>query len=817
MGWLSALALLLAALDGARARGAAGPGAELILEPPSVTLVGRGASQQLLATLRTADGRLKDVTSRCAYEVDAPGVAALSRNGLVTPVGDGAATLRARLGVLTATATARIERSSWSRPVSFRRDVAPVLTRAGCNMGTCHGNLNGKGGFKLSLRGDDPAADFQALSHDASGRRLDGLRPSQSLFLTKPTGQVAHEGGRRFTLGSPEAHALRAWVEQGARDDAAGAPEVRVLQIAPADRILAPGSVEQQLIVTAIFGDGTSADVTRQAAFDVSDPTKAAVSTAGLVRVVGFCETAVSARFMNGRATARLAFLADRPDVAWSGPASRHPIDVVVFARLKALGLNAAPVAGDAVFLRRAFLDAIGRLPDPEFVRAFLADSRPDKRERLIDGLLERPEFADFWALKWADLLRNEEKTMGQKGAWVLERWLRDSVARDAPMSELASRVVSGLGSTWKNPPASFHRANRDPAMAAESLGQVFLGVRIQCARCHNHPFDVWKQDDYHGLAAYFANVARKEINNTRADRLDSHEINGDVLVYIKGPARLVNPRTGEFIMPRPLGQAGASAGDTLEDLARWLTHDNRQFTRNLANRVWFHLLGRGVVDPVDDFRESNPPSNPPLLELIADSLAKNGMRLKPLVRFIMTSRTYQLSATPDETNRDDVAHFSHALVKLLPAETLLDAVSQALESPEPFRGAPRGSRAVQLPGVLGDSGFLKTFGKPDRLLSCECERSDSTTLAQAFQMIGGPAVRRKLEASGNRIGRRLGAGASDGELLSEFYRACLCREPTAAEAQGALAYLASHSDRRGAWEDVAWAVLNSKEFLLRR
>ncbi len=793
-------------------------GAEIIVEPASVTLADGMARQRLLVTLRAPDGRLKDVTADCVYEVDSPGVATVAAGGIVSPVGVGTAVVLARLGSLVATTPLRVMGMS-ARPVRFRRDVAPVFSKAGCNMGTCHGNLNGKGGFKLSLRGDDPAADLLSLTHDAWGRRLDVIRPGQSLILTKPTGQIAHEGGRRFTTGSAEAQIVRRWLEEGARDDAVNAPVLVTLRVLPSERILAPGSVSQQLVVMASFGDGETADVTRQVAFDVSDPTRATVTVDGLVRVSGPCETAISARFMDRRATVRLAFPADRPNFVWSGPPARHPIDAFVFTKLKALGVNPAPVASDPVFLRRAFLDAIGRLPNPGETDAFLSDKAPDKRDRLVSALLERPEFADFWALKWADLLRNEEKTMGEKGAWVMERWLRDFVARDASLVELASRVVAGLGSTWKNPPASFHRVNRDPAMAAESVAQVFLGVRLQCARCHNHPYDVWKQDDYHGLAAYFANVARKEINNARSDRLDSHEINGDEIVYLKGNARLINPRTGDWIYPRPLGSPSTTGppADALGSLARWLGNDNRQFNRNLANRVWFHLMGRGIVEPVDDFRESNPPSNPPLLEAISDEFARNGTRLKPLVRFIMTSRTYQLSAATDATNKDDAANFSHALVKLLPAETLLDAVSQVLEVPERFKHAPRGSHAVQLPGVQGDSGFLRTFGKPDRLLSCECERSDSTTLAQAFQMISGPAVRGKLEYGGNRIGRRLAEGASDRELLGEFYRACLCREPTAIESKMASAYLAIHHDRRAAWEDLVWALLNSKEFLLRR
>ncbi len=815
--WRIALGLVLACAQGAGAR-AAGPGGRLEIQPASIRLAGSSARQQVAVTLYSAQGTVRDVTRESRLSIVGPACAGVDPGAVVRGLRDGEAELSVRWGGLTASAPVRIERAAASRPVSFRVDVAPVLSKAGCNMGTCHGNLNGKGGFKLSLRGDSAAFDFTSLTRDAAGRRINLERPERSLILLKPTGQVAHEGGMRFGIASPEADTLRAWVSQGASDDPASAPRLRTLEVWPPERIADPGTLAQQLVVTAVLDDGRRLDVTRQAAYDVSDPTLAAVTAAGLVQVRQPCETAISVRFMNARGTARLAFPANRPDFTWSGPESTHPIDAVVFAKLQALRIHAAPLASDPVFLRRAYLDAIGRLPTPEEASAFLADTRPDRRARVIDGLLERPELADFWALKWADLLRNEEKTMSKKGAWALERWLRDQIARDVPLDEMARRIVTGLGSTYSNPPASFHRTNRDPTTTAESFSQVFLGVRLQCARCHNHPYDVWTQDDYYGLAAFFSNIARKEINNVRGDFLDSHEINSDELIFLKGPAGLRNPRTGEPMRPRGLGAPQpAPEGRELDSLAASLGGQNPQFTRNLANRVWFHLMGRGVVEPVDDFRESNPPSNPALLDLLARTLARDGMRLRPLMRFIMTSATYQLSARPDATNAGDVANFSHALVRPLAAETLLDAVSQVLGAPERFRYAPAGARAVQLPGVAQDSGFLKTFGKPDRLLSCECERSESTTLAQAFQMISGETVRRKLETRANTIGRLIDAGARDPELASRFYRATLCREPTAREREAVAAYVKTHKDRRAAWEDLVWALLNSKDFLLRQ
>jgi len=793
----------------------------LAVEPSRVVLVGGAARQQLAVTLRLGDGSLRDVTSQSRFVIEPDGIAAVTAGGVVLPRTDGRAAVRVIFQDQTTQVELQVQRAAWRRGASFRTDVAPLLSKAGCNMGACHGNLNGKGGFRLSLRGDDPTFDHQALTHDQHGRRLSRIAPDHSLIVLKPTGTVPHEGGRRFRRDSIETRTLLDWIGSGASDDPAIARRVKSLRVFPAERTMAPGTFDQQLVVTALFDDGSTRDVSRQAAYDVNDPTRVEVSVDGLVHARSACETTVAVRYMNGRGTSRLAFLIDRPGFVWRGLASNGPIDDLVFAKLRALRINPAPVCGDSAFLRRAYLDAIGRLPDPEEARAFLADQRADKRSQLVDRLVDRPEFADFWALKWADLLRNEEKTMGEKGAWVLQRWLRDQIAKDAPLDELVRRIVGGLGSTWQNPPASFYRTNRDPMTAAESVSQVFLGVRLQCARCHNHPFDVWTQDDYFGLAAFFANIARKQPSNIRKDKLDSHEINGDEIIYLAGRPRIVQPRTGAVLEPKYPGGPGADRPggeeeNALDRLADWLTRNNPQFSRNLANRVWFHLLGRGIVEPVDDFRDSNPPSNPALLDALTAHFEVNGLRLKPLVAWIMKSRTYELSAAPDATNAQDESNFSHAMVRLVPAEVLLDAISQVLDVPERFLHAPGSSRAAQLPGPAVDSAFLKTFGKPDRLLTCECERSETTTLAQAFQMINGDTVRRKLEMHSNRIGKRLESGSSDAGLLSEVYLAALCREPTQDERQAVAAHIGHARQRRAAWEDVVWALINSKEFLLR-
>ncbi|WP_250846991.1 DUF1549 and DUF1553 domain-containing protein [Aquisphaera insulae] len=703
--------------------------------------------------------------------------------------------------------------------VSYRNDIVPLLSSAGCNMGACHGNASGKGGFKLSLRGDDPAFDLRVLTRESFGRRICAEQPDSSLIVLKPTGQVPHEGGIRFAASSPEAKALRAWIAGGAADDLATAPRLRSIAVEPAVQIVTDPVRSVQLRVVAAFEDGSSRDVTRQCAFDLSDPTVAEVSVSGLVRARRLGEVAVAVRYLKGRGVSRLTFLPDRPSFDWHGPPPVNVVDEQVFARLRSLRVNPSPPAADHAFLRRSYLDATGRLPSPDEARAFLADTDAGKRTRLVEALVARPEFADFWALKWADLLRNEEKTMGDKGVWVFQRWLRDAIAADVPLDEIARRIVAGRGSTWSNPPASFHRTNRDPTTAAESVAQVFLGIRLQCARCHNHPFDDWTQDDYYGLAACFSNVRRKEPSNARSDKLDSHEINGDEIIFTSGPASMLQPRTRERLAPRPPGGPALASGDgsrALDELADWLTRGNRQFARNLANRVWFHLMGRGLVEPVDDFRASNPPSNPELLEALTDELIARGMRLRPLVVLIMSSHAYQLDGRPVGGEDDDPSTHAHASVRLLPAEVLLDAISQVTDVPDRYKEAPARLRAVQLPGIGAENPFLKVFGKPERLLTCECERTDSTTLAQAFQMINGPSVRKKLAHPENRIGRLLNARTPPDQILEELYLAALCRKPTVVESRAILQHVRSSSSPTEGWRDAAWAILNSKEFLLR-
>jgi hypothetical protein len=710
-----------------------------------------------------------------------------------------------------------------------------VLSKAGCNQGTCHGNQNGKNGFKLSLRGEDPLLDLASLTRDALGRRVELGDPDASLILLKATGGIAHEGGRRFGNASSEYAVLRQWIADGARDDLPNHPVLQRIEISPREQILIEPPHQVQLRVRAVFSDGGVRDVTDRAVYEVSNQA-ATVSAGGEVRAAegqrgGTAETAILVRYLNRQATVEFAFIPDGKHFHWNDVPESNFIDHHVFAKLKALRIQPSDLCSDRVFLRRATLDLLGLTPTAEEARVFLSDTRADKRARLVAALLDRAEFADFWALKWSDLLRNEEKLLDRKGVEVFHQWIRQSIAESKPLNEFARELLAGRGSTYANPPANFYRALRDPYSRAEATAQVFLGVRMQCAKCHNHPFERWTQDDYHGLAAFFARVQYRIVENKRRDGFDQHEFIGEQIVYPAREGEVRHPRTGAVVSPRFLGSdrsAAKAEADRLQMLADWVADPANPFlARAQVNRVWFHLMGRGIVDPLDDFRASNPPVNAPLLDALTQEFVAHRFDLGQLIRTIMNSRTYQLAAVPNESNREDETNFSHAIVRPLQAEQLLDAIAQAAGVSIRFPGYPRGIRAAQLPGVRPERSrdrraaesevFLKVFGKPDRLLTCECERSEDTTLNQAFQLVTGELMDKVISDPDNRIGRLLDAGKSNQEILAELYLAALSRPPTAREREANLDLLERAKNRRQALEDILWGLLNAKEFLLRQ
>jgi hypothetical protein len=525
---------------------------------------------------------------------------------------------------------------------------------------------------------------------------------------------------------------------------------------------------------------------------------------------------AILARYLEELISVRLTYLEPRADFAWTNPPEANFVDTHTFAKLRQMSIAPSDLCTDYEFVRRAYLDCIGRMPTTAEAKAFLDDKEATKRGKLIDALVEMPEFADFWALKWADVLRSSRKTIQAKGSYGFQVWLRQQFQENTPWDKVVQTIITANGNTFANPPANYYRIAKDPQSLAETTAQLFLGVRMQCAKCHNHPFERWSQDDYYGMAAWFAQVKTKPepVVGTRPPGAA-----GEV-VFLARSGEVTQPRTGKTMKPRYMGEGDAEVkpgDDRREALSVWLTSsENPFFARSVANRVWFHLMGKGIVDPVDDFRDSNPSCNDELLDALAKDFAKNGFDMKRLVTTIMKSRTYQLSAQPTETNKDDAKYFSHAVTKLLSAEQLLDAICDFTAVPEKFAGLPLGTRAVQLPDGEVNHPFLKAFGQPARELACECERESDGNLAQALQLINGPTVNEKVRNPNNRLAKLLAAKKSEDEILNELFYAALARAPFEDEKKIALGHVKKGSDKRKAWEDVVWAVINTREFLFR-
>jgi hypothetical protein len=814
---LSCCPAALAASKQNNLRGIIDQPAALLVQPESLALSGALARQQVVVTGRYSEGKLRDLTQFCEFTLEDPTLAKVDATGYLTPFANGSTALAIKAGAVEIRVPLKVTDMDKPHPISFHNELVAALNVGGCNAGACHGTPSGKNGFRLSLRGFDPASDFVQLTRDVLGRRSDRQHPDDSLILLKALGRVPHEGGQRFLPGSLPAKVIHGWLAEGLREDAPGSPELRSIEVLPGSRVqLAPARC-QQLAVQAHFSDGKVRDVTRLTVFTSSDNAVAEVNANGFVEFKQAGEVAILCRYLMQLQTVRLTYLEPRNGLVWPNPPENNYVDKHVFAKLKLLSLPPSDVCTDQEFVRRAYLDVCGVLPTPAEVQQFLGNPDPNKRAGLVDKLLERPEYSDFWTLKWSDVLRSSRKAIQLKGAFVFQQWLRGHLARNTPFDEVVRELLTASGSTFANPPANYYRIARDPQNLAETTAQLFFGIRMQCAKCHNHPFERWTQDDYYSMAAFFARVRQKRDN---AEPGPNPQTAGGEVIFTDRAGEVTQPRSGKIMAPKYMGGAIAAVPpgkDRREALAGWLTGtDNPFFARATVNRIWFHLTGKGIVDPVDDFRDSNPSANDELLDALAKDFVRSKFDIKHLIRVIMTSRTYQLSAQTNEFNKNDTKYFSHAVTKLLTAEQLLDALCAVTEVPEKFAGFPIGTRATQLPDGEVNHSFLKTFGQPARELACECEREGESNLAQALQLINGPTVNEKLRSPGNRIGRLLAQKTSDLEMLNELYMSSLSRLPTQADAHLALEHVAKASDKRKAWEDVQWALLNSKEFLFR-
>ncbi len=712
---------------------------------------------------------------------------------------------------------------------SFRHHILPILTKAGCNSGACHGALAGKGGFMLSLLGYDEEADWRAITRAARGRRVDLAAPARSLLLTKPTAAAPHKGGKLIDPRSRDYQILADWVAAGAPPPAADEAVLQSIEVQPERSLLKPGD-HQQLTVRAHYSDGRVADVTHWAKFTSANETVATVDAkTGRVEVIGHGEGAITAWFGSQIVLARVTspFAHDLAQSVFSEAPRRNFIDDLVLAQLEKLRLQPSPRAGDAEFIRRAYLDTIGVLPAPEETRAFLADKAPNKRDRLIDSLLARPEFVDYWTFRWADMLMINGRLIRPEAVKAYYTWLRSRLADNTPWDELARQIVTATGDSLQNGATNFFAVNQDPETMAENVSQTFLALSINCAKCHNHPLEKWTNDQYYAFANLFARVRGKGWGG------DARNGDGARTLYVEPRGDLIQPRTGKPQIPAPLDGAPLDP-DATEDrryhLANWLTApENPYFTRTIANRVWAAFFGIGIVDPVDDLRESNPASNEPLLAALAQSLVENGYDLKQLMRFILQSETYQRASTSLPGNEGDDRYFARYYPRRLIAEVLHDAIAGITAVPTEFTNVrlqdgsmektafyPKGTRALQLYDSAVANYFLKTFGRNDRDIACECERSTQPSMVQAMHLSNGDTVNEKLASKDSRIGELAAHPGGAPAVLDEAFLLCLSRAPTAAERAHFEPLLAQTppQEKRAAVEDLFWALLTSREFL---
>jgi len=734
----------------------------------------------------------------------------------------------------------------------FAIEVQSVLAKAGCNAGTCHGNFNGKGGFRLSLRGQDPSDDHQWITRDHGGRRINLMNPAESLLLAKPSGQVSHQGGRRFDEDSLEYQILYNWIARGAPAKADHDARLESIDVTPVSVVVRDPAASVDINVVARYSDGSSLDVTSLAVYEPSS-LDIDVTADGTVIRKKHGESTVVVRYLQKQVPVRVAFM---PRVKGQRriqyPESTNYVDEHIFAKLKELGIKPSSLASDEVFVRRVFLDVIGVLPTADEARAFNADNSPTKRVDLIDTLLKRDEFSDFWALKWSDVLRNEEKVLDVKGVEVFHDWILQSMNENKPIDQFVRELLLGRGSTFENPPANYWRSVRTPVARSETTARLFLGVRLGCAKCHNHPFDRWTQDDYYDWTSFFSRIDY-EWEEKRRDKFDKNEFVGDQVVKFADEGEVKNARTGINAQPRFLGldefaEFEADDGDQrIEELAKWITSaDNEFFVKSQVNRIWFHLMGKGLVEPVDDFRLTNPASHPALLDALADRFVSSKFDLRALARDILISKAYQVGSDVNETNQNDELNYSRVVMKRYQAEVLLDAQCQTIGRPAKFNGYPDGMRAVQLPGVRkirrrdespadGDL-FLEAFGKPERLLACECERSDETTLNQVFILCADDGIVDRLADPNNLLKQLADSDMSNQAIVDEVFLGALSRYPMDSERGVAVAmlnfvqgidvdpeyqsvtdqYLDDEADRWVVLQDIVWALINSKEYVFR-
>jgi len=803
-----------------------GTAAEISILPAGTTLTGKHATQQLLVVSNTEHRANADLTAKAKYTTSDPKIAVVDEAGVVRPVGDGEAIITAT--VETQKTTTHVKVTNISKPVvwSFRNHVEPILTRAGCNSGACHGALAGKGGFKLSLRGYDPDVDHFAMTRQALARRTDLANPTQSLLLRKAVRELPHGGGTRFESDSEHYAVLKDWIAAGAPGPSDKEPSLTSLELYPKAAL---GKLKDRfrLSVRATYSDGTTADVTGQAKFVSNEEQVAAVDEDGTITLAGHGEAGISALFGSRVATMTVTspFAGNASSTAFTGAKKANFIDEHVLGKLKLLNLPPSSDCTDAEFVRRAFLDICGILPTPEEAAAFVADKEPTKRAKLIDRLLDRPEYVDYWSHKWSDLLLVSSRRLSQPAVWSFYRTVRLSVADNQSWDKFAREVLTSSGSTLANGGGNYYVIHKDAPDLAESTAVTFLGMSIACARCHNHPLEKWTQDQYWAMANLFGRVGLKVGAKPN-----------EVIVQALPAGDVLHPRHGVAMAPAPLDGKPLSLDSPLDRrafFADWLTApDNPFFARSVVNRVWRNFLGRGLVEAEDDIRDTNPATNRELFDALTKDFVQNRFDIKHLIRTLANSATYQRSSVPLPTNAADDRFYSRYLVRRLTAEVILDAYSDITGIATPFNilslgpsggtsaaAYPMGTRAMQLPDSQLISNFLDAFGRADRAQACSCERTADASVGQALHLNNGKTLNDKLRDPNSRLSKWLIEKKTDVAIIEEVFRLGLSRSPTAAEKAKFLAIVAEAAKdgpaaRREALEDVVWAVLTGKEFL---
>jgi hypothetical protein len=760
--------------------------------PTRVEISRLHAYAQALVTARLENGETLDVTRIATAEV-AGSAAAVSPHGVITALGDGSAEVRFRLGDHVVALPVVISGQKEPFVASFVGDVMPVLSRIGCNAGTCHGSQQGKRGFKLSLRGNDPAFDHVALTDDLAGRRFNRAVPEQSLFLMKVSGAVPHEGGVHAQPGEPYYEILKSWVAGGVKLDA-DAPRVVKLEVFPQDVVLALPGRTQQMAVHATYADGRVRDVSGEAFIETSNTEVTSVDRRGVVRAIRRGEAAIMARFEGNYAVTQIYVMGDRAGFEWKAVPEYNHVDTLVYKKLQRVKTLPSDTCTDAEFLRRIYLDLTGLPPKPREVRAFLLDGRDSKQKRdeVVDRLIGSAEFIEHWTSKWCDLLQVNERFLGAQGVDAMTDWVRQAVASNMAYDKMVRSILDSSGSTLENPPASYYKVLRQPDLLMENTTQLFLGIRFNCNKCHDHPFERWTQANHWEMAAYFAQVGRKNAPNspmlptTAENQLDGGGIAVEELIADQDSGEVVAPYSGKTALaafPYKLEAPLPDSGSRRARLATWLTSErNPYFARSYVNRLWSYLLGVGLIDPVDDIRASNPPSNPELLAWLTSDFVESGFDTRRILRTICKSRVYQHSCQTNAWNEDDGINFSHALPRRLGAETLYDAIHQATGSLSRLPGARRNLRTAELASAEAPDGFLGLFGRPPRQSACECERVSGMSLGHALSLVNGPTVAEAIKDPQNLIAELVTYEPSADRIVDQLFVSILCRPPTAAE-----------------------------------